>query len=70
MAMSRKRARHLLIEMSRRLYLEEHGDLKGFGRVMKFYNDDWRHKDFKSTGGYKAGWNCEIMRQLRASLGM
>lgn len=68
--MSRKRARHLLLELSRRLYLKEHGNLKGFGKIAKFYNDDWRHKDYKTTGGYKKAWNSDLMVQLRATLGM
>ena len=68
--MNRKRARHLLLEVSRRLYLKEHGNLKGFGKIAKFYNDDWRHTDYKVTGGYKAAWNNEIMVRLRESVGM
>lgn len=68
--MTRKRARHLLLEMSRRLYLKEHGNLKGFGAIAKFYNDDWRHRDYKATGGYKKAWESDLMKQLRGSLGM
>lgn len=68
--MNRKRARHLLLELSRRLYLAEHGNLKGFGKVARFYNDDWRHTDYKVTGGYKAAWNSDIMMKLRRSLDM
>lgn len=69
-AMTRKKARNLLLEMSRRIYLQQHGSLKGFGEVAKFYRDSWRHKDYKSTGGYKKAWNSEIMVALRKSVGM
>lgn len=68
--MNRKKARHLVMEMSRRLYLKEHGDLKGFGKIAKFYNDDWRHTDYNLTGGYKKAWNSPAMTTLREILGM
>lgn len=68
--MNRKKARHLMMEVARRLYIKEHGNLKGFGKIEKFYNDDWRHKDYTVTGGYKKAWNSDIMRLLRESLGM
>lgn len=68
--MTRKRARHLLMEMSRRLYLTDHETLKGFGKISKHYRDDWRHLNYKTTGGYKKAWDSEIMRQLRASVEM
>lgn len=68
--MNRKKARHLMMEVSRRLYIKEHGNLKGFGKIAKFYNDDWRHKDFKATGGYKKAWNSDVMKLLRETLGM
>lgn len=68
--MKRKRARHLLLEVARRVYLGQHGTLKGFGKVAKFYRDEWRHLDYTATGGYKAAWNCEAMAALRKSVGM
>ncbi len=70
MAMSRKRARHLMLELARRIHKNYYGNLKGFGKTARFYSDDWRHLDYKSTGGYKASWNSEIIRQLRDSVGM
>ena len=59
-----------MMELSRRIYLNQNGSLKGFGKIAEFYNDNWRHKDYKSTGGYKNAWNSEIMVQLRKSVGM
>lgn len=68
--MTRKRARHLLLEMSRRLYLKEHGNLKGFGKIARHYNDRWRHRDYRTTGGYKVSWNSDMMKLLRDMVGM
>lgn len=68
--MTRKKARKLMRELSRRLYLQQHGTLKGFGKIDKFYDDSWRHKDYRVTGGYKAAWNLDIMVDLRKSVGM
>ena len=68
--MTRKRARHLLLEVSRRAYLKQYGSLKGWGKIAKHYRDDWRHKDYTATGGYKNAWNSEIMTLLRESVGM
>ena len=68
--MTRKRARHLLLEMSRRVYLKEHGTLKGFGKIAKHYNDDWRHINYATTGGYKKSWNSELMVLVREYVGM
>lgn len=68
--MTRKRARLLMLELCRRLYLTDHEDLKGFGKIAKFYDDDWRHLNYKTTGGYKKAWESDLMKQLRASLGM
>ena len=66
--MTRKKARKLMREFSRRMYLKQHGNLKGFGKIDRFYNDDWRHRDYKATGGYKAGW--EAMKEYREIVGM
>lgn len=68
--MTRKKARNLMLEMSRRVYLKEHGTLKGFGSVAKHYRDDWRHLNYKSTGGYKNAWNSELMKLVRDYVGM
>ena len=68
--MTRRKARHLSIELCRRLYMNEHGNLKGFGKVARHYSDSWRHKDYATTGGYKAAWESEIMVMLRKSVGM
>ena len=59
--MTRKRARHLMLELSRRIQLVQCGNLKGFGKIARFYDDNWRHIDYKSTGGYKSAWNSEII---------
>lgn len=68
--MKRKRARGLLLELCRRMYLKEHGTLKGFGKVAKYYRDEWRHKDYRITGGYKKAWNHDYMVTLRKACGM
>lgn len=68
--MRRKRARGLILELCRRLYLKEHGTLKGFGKVAKHYRDDWRHRDYNLTGGYKKAWNCEQIKFIRKEVGM
>ena len=69
--MNRKRARHLLLELSRRIYLEQHGTLKGFGNISRHYRDEWRHLDYSVTGGYKNAWNnSPIMKELREHFGM
>lgn len=68
--MTRKKARHLNMELCRRLYEREHGTLKGFGIIAKWYSDSWRHTDYSKTGGYKATWNNDVMVQLRKSVGM
>ncbi len=68
--MTRRRARHLMLELCRRLYLTDHENLKGFGKTAKFYSDDWRHKNYKVTGGYKKAWDSELMRKLRETVGM
>lgn len=68
--MTRKRARHLMTEFSRRVYLKENGTLKGFGRSAKYYRDDWRHLNYAETGGYKSAWNSDVMVRLREMYGM
>ncbi len=55
--MNRKKARGKMLDFARRVYLYEHGNLKGFGAVAKFYRDEWR-PDFEglkrwNISGYK-----------------
>lgn len=69
--MTRKRFRHLLMEVSRRAHLNVHGDLKGFGNTSKFYDRNWRMKCHPGeVGGYRAAWESEALKDLRASVGM
>lgn len=63
--MNRKRAGHLMLELSRRIYLDYNGTLKGFGKVAQHYRDEYRHTDYSKTGGYKVSWESEIMKKLR-----
>ena len=39
--MSRKKLRQLVIECTRRAYMNRYGTLSGFGEVARFYNDDF-----------------------------
>lgn len=68
--MTRKKARHLMLELARRLYLQNNGNLKGFGKIAKFYRDSYRHNDYFVSGGYKATWNSELIVLLRETVGM
>lgn len=68
--MNRKRARHLMLELSRRIHIERYGSCKGFGETAKFYRDEWRHLDYTKTGGYKTAWNSNIMVAIRKSVNM
>lgn len=69
--MTRKRFRHLMMEVMRRVYLNCHGDLKGFGNIAKFYDRNWRMKFHPGeVGGYRAAWESEALKALRASVGM
>lgn len=67
--MTRKKASRLFMEMSRRIHLEYHGSLQGFGKVASFYRRSWR-PDVKQVGGYKAAWNSDIVVQIRNTVGM
>ena len=69
--MKRKKMRKLMMELSRRIYLNHYGTLKGFGKVSKFYDDKWR-PDFAKTNdkSYDSIWNCNALVQLRKSVGM
>lgn len=67
--MTRKTARKLCIEMARRIYLNQNGTLKGFGKVERFYDRNWR-PDIRPHGGYKAVWNSELLKDIRQSVGM
>ena len=69
--MTRKRFRHLLLEVARRVHLSQNGDLKGFGETAKFYDRNWRMKCHPGeVGGYRAAWESEALKALRASVGM
>ena len=72
MGMSRKRMRHLLLEVSRRLHFEQHKTYEGFGKTAKFYGENWRpvYEEIQKLGGYKAAWNNDVVKQLRNSVGM
>ena len=75
--MTRKRARHLFLEMARRIYLEQSGTLKGFGKVAKHYSDAWRpvsnnralDEKFQIRS-YKDTWENELIKELRKSVNM
>lgn len=56
-----------MMELSRQMHIKEHGTLKGFGETAKFYRADWRGH---FPGGYKAAFESEIMKELRAIFGM
>ena len=58
-----------MMEFSRRIYLKHHGNLKGFGKIAKFYRDGWR-PDVRTIGGYKGMWNSDVMLTLRKTIGM
>ena len=72
--MTQKKARHLAMELSRRIYLGTHGTLKGFGKISRHYSDRW-HLKFDVLGEYNINsyhdaWNAPIMQQLRKLYGM
>ena len=67
--MKRDKMRHLMMELCRRMYLQRHGSLKGWGKDAKFYNRNWM-PDVNKFGGYKATWESKVMRDLRNSVGM
>ena len=68
--MKRKKARHLIMELARRIYFDTYGTYKGFGKRAKHYRDDYRQKDHILTGGYKKAWNHELIIELRKKYGM
>ena len=57
------------MELSRRMYLQRYGGLKGWGEDAKFYDRNWK-PDINKLGGYKSAWESEIIRELRKSCGM
>lgn len=72
--MKREKARHMFMEVARRIYENENGNLKGFGKIAKFYRDDWR-PDFKKASeqgmdSYYKMWNSDLMVRLRSSINM
>lgn len=46
--MTRKRERHIMLEVARQLYLQQYGTLKGFGKIAINYNSDKRWRDGNS----------------------
>lgn len=67
--MTQKHVRKLMLEIARRIYLQEHGTLKGFGKIASYYRSNWK-PDAKKLGGYKAIWENEFMLLLRNNFGM
>jgi hypothetical protein len=57
------------MELARRVYLETHGNLKGFGKIARFYRKDWK-PDVAYRGGYKSVWNTLAMKYVRMLYGM
>ena len=62
--MNRKRARHLFLELARRNYLDYYGSLKGFGKVSKFYRNEWK-PDISIIGSYKSAWEHPAIKEMR-----
>lgn len=67
--MNRKRARHLFMELARRNYLDYYGSLKGFGKVAKFYRDEWK-PDISIIGSYKSAWEHSTVKEMRSLYNM
>lgn len=67
--MNRRTARHLMLELMRRVYLDQHKTLKGFGKTAKFYDRNWKPK-VNEVGGYKAAWESDLLKTLRTVNGM
>ena len=68
MGMSRKRANHLMLELTRRIYMQKNGNLKGFGKLRAF-KAYWKFYNMP-TCGYKAVWDSEELLKVRRSVGM
>lgn len=73
--MTQKRARHLFLELSRRLY-EAHPDdfPNGFGGIAKHYRRAW-HPNWAEANkigiySYRDAWENPTMKALRESVGM
>ena len=67
--MKRDKLRRLFTEIARRSYEQNNGTLKGFGKVAKFYDRNWR-PNVESFGGYKGAWNSEVVKNIRQSVQM
>ena len=72
--MTRKKMRNNLRELSRRIHLEQHGSLKGWGKIARFYGDQWR-PNWEEAGrwgfkSYSDMWNSKVMTDMRESVGM
>lgn len=71
--MSRKKFRHLMMELVRLTHLK-YGTKAGLGETLKFYRD----RDIKETlklspyfyNSYSEVWNSEPFKNLRESVGM
>lgn len=72
MGMNRKTMRHKMLELSRRIYFDNHKTYEGFGKISCFYNGDWHPKyvEIQKFGGYKACWDSDVIRKLRNLVGM
>lgn len=72
--MSRKKMRHLLMEISRQIQLKQTGTLRGWGKIARFYGDSWlpNFDTMRELGinSYKELWECDAMVALRKSVGM
>lgn len=71
--MTRKKASHLMMELMRRIQLEQKGTLKGFGKTANFYRDwkpSFEHVRQNGVNSYKDAWECEPIKAIRASVGM
>lgn len=63
------------MEMARRIHLQQHGNLKGFGKTAKFYGDQWRPKfktdlDKYGVNSYQEIFDNETIKALMKSVGM
>lgn len=70
--MTNKKARGLYRELCRRIWLDQKGNLDGFGKSCRFYNRNWRPSEetLREQGGYKGIWESDVMVKLRKSVGM
>ncbi len=68
--MTRKRFRHLMMELHRRILMSQ-WRYSGFGKVAKGWDRNWRMTCHPGElGGYKAIWESKELKPLRDSVGM